>query len=387
MQSVKKKKYLVILILLTAAVVLLAGYFSASQKSAPQYLSKIDKIMFDKKNQSPKFILTLPDKNTKTSSRQESAKDIHKPVKVEKKIETVDDLLDIIPIVSRLPAVKGQAPLPVIEPDGNLVEKEDSLLLPQIGSDGQKPWVRYGRQAEVQPKFYRVAVVLKNIGLDKGVTDAAITAMPSEVALSFSPYAVDAAARIKEARTAGHETYTDLLLASRDVLKSDNGPLAMSLTLDFAGNLERLKKALAPGGAIGGMIVNDGIADQDTREQLEKILQELKNRGVLMVDATSNNEINTISVPGLARKKADIVIDDGFDRESLAQRLTAAERIAQNNGLVVIAATPKPVVITALSEWFKTFSPQLSYEEMKEQNITTIERPFALVPLSNTVVE
>ena len=148
MQSVKKKKYLVILILLTAAVVLLAGYFSASQKSAPQYLSKIDKIMFDKKNQSPKFILTLPDKNTKTSSRQESAKDIHKPVKVEKKIETVDDLLDIIPIVSRLPAVKGQAPLPVIEPDGNLVEKEDSLLLPQIGSDGQKPWVRYGRQAD-----------------------------------------------------------------------------------------------------------------------------------------------------------------------------------------------------------------------------------------------
>lgn len=387
MQSAKKKKYLAVLILITAAAVLLAGYFSASQKSAPQYLSKIDKIMFDKKNKSPKFILTLPDKETKAFSRQETNDFGDKPAKPEKKIETVDDLLNIIPIVTRLPAVKNQVPLPVIEPDGQLVEKEGNLFLPKISNDGQKPWVRYGRQTEVQPKFYRVAVVLKNIGLDKGVTDAAITAMPSEVALSFSPYAIDAAAKIKEARTAGHETYTDLLLASRDVLKSDNGPLAMSLTLDFAGNLERLKQALAPGAAIGGMIINDGIADQDTREQLEKILQELKNRGLLMVDSTSNNEINSINVPGLARRKADIIIDDEFDRESVAQKLNAAEKIAQNNGLVVIAATPKPVVITVLSEWFKTFSPQLSYEQMKEQNITTIERPFALVPLSNTVVE
>lgn len=387
MPNAQKKKYLVILILVTIAAVLLVGYFSASQKSAPQYLSKIDKIMFDKKNQSPKFILTLPDKSAKISSQQESATDTGKPAKVEKKAETIDDLLDVIPIVARLSAAKNQISLPIIEQDDNLTEKEGDLLLPKIGSDGQKPWIKYGRQVEVQPKFYRVAVVLKNIGLDKGVTNAAITAMPSEVALSFSPYTIDAAARIKEARAAGHETYSDLLLASPDVLKSDNGPLAMSLTLDFAGNLERLKQALAPGAAIGGMIINDGIADQDTREQLEKILQELKNRGLLMVDSTSNNEINSINVPGLARRKADIIIDDEFDRESVAQKLNAAEKIAQNNGLVVIAATPKPVVITVLSEWFKTFSPQLSYEQMKEQNITTIERPFALVPLSNTVVE
>ena len=53
----------------------------------------------------------------------------------------------------------------------------------------------------------------------------------------------------------------------------------------------------------------------------------------------------------------------------------------------MIVSDPKPIAVLALNKWIESFSPQLSYEEMKERNIPEIAKPFALVPLSNLVVE
>ena len=61
MTNRQKRKYFILMLTATIIIVAAAGYFSASIKSKPEYLSKIDRLMFDKENQSPKFILTLPD--------------------------------------------------------------------------------------------------------------------------------------------------------------------------------------------------------------------------------------------------------------------------------------------------------------------------------------
>ena len=50
----------------------------------------------------------------------------------------------------------------------------------------------------------------------------------------------------------------------------------------------------------------------------------------------------------------------------------------------MIVADDKPLIIVKLAQWIDTFSPQLSYEEAKTVDIT---KPFALVPVSNLVVE
>ena len=87
----------------------------------------------------------------------------------------------------------------------------------------------------------------------------------------------------------------------------------------------------------------------------------------------------------MPRKKADIVIDSYFTREDIDKRLKEAEEIAKNNGSVLIVANPKPVVLYAVRDWVSSFSPQISdYKEMKN---TVIEKPLALVPVSNVVVE
>ncbi len=107
-----------------------------------------------------------------------------------------------------------------------------------------------------------------------------------------------------------------------------------------------------------------------------------------MIDAVSGQEINKIQESGLARKKAEIVIDESsLTQQAIAEKLQMAERLARENGQVMIVAAPKPIIITALSDWFKTFSQQLTYEQMKEMNVTSFDKPFALVPASNLVVE
>lgn len=385
MTNQQKRKYFIFMLAATIITVAAAGYFSASIKSEPEYLSKIDRLMFDKENKSPKFVLTLPDKETPQAEVQK--KEIVSEQKRELPV-TIEDFFERAPLVSKLPEIKNLTALKNIEIDEDLSESYENLTLPKTGKNGRKPWIEYGQTVTVAPNFSKIAVVIYKAGLDSNIYEAVIKTLPSEVSLSFSPYAPDIAERIKKARGFGHETYADLLLASSNVLKSDNGPLSMSLTLRPEENLFRLRQILAAEAPIGGVVINDGVADKDTSAQLKTFLTELKNRGLLMIDAISNQEINKIPESGLARKKAEIVIDESsLSPQAIAEKLQKAERLARENGQVMIVAAPKPIIITALSNWFKTFSQQLTYEQMKEMNVTSFDKPFALVPASNLVVE
>ena len=379
-----QKSKLTIVILLAVAIVTMSGYFFAQQKSEPEFRTKIERIMFEKKNKSPKYILTLPEKTEKTQVASDNMPDktLQPP-----KLETLEDFVNAAPLVAKLKEHKDCYSLKFIEKQDTLSEQKGGFTLPKISDQGKKPWMEYGHQVFVAPNFYKVAVIFKNIGIDTRTFESMNKVLPSEVSFSFSPYTIKANELIAEARKRGHETYMDLLLASRDVLKADNGPLAMGLTVNPQENMRRFYTALSSNAAIGGMIVVDGMIDDTTKPQLSTYFQELKERGLLMVDATNGNEVEDIQPQKLPRKKADIVISDNFTNENIQNILRQAEQIARDKGQVLIVATPKPIVITAVKNWAESFSPQLSYEQMKEQNITSIEKPFALVPISNLVVE
>ena len=167
-------------------------------------------------------------------------------------------------------------------------------------------------------------------------------------------------------------------------MRADSGPLSISLTISKDEALNRLQKSLSTEAPIGGVIVNDGVADEDNREILIELLKELRNRGLLMIDATSGDGLSKIDIQDLARKKADVVIDTDFRKEAIDKALLKAEYIAFEKGQVLVVADPKPIVIVELLNWIKTFSPQLSYEEAKE---IELNKPFALVPLSNLVIQ
>lgn len=374
----------VLVVLLILSAVAATGYFFAKKKSEPVYQSKIDRVMFERKNKTPGFIMRLPDKEEISKpSQQETQKEPAKetpPQAIE-----ANELLDKIPLVAKLAKNSVQEPLEHINADKNLIEEKDGIYLPKIGKNGEKAWIEYGKTEEVQPNFYRVSVIINGLGLDSTVTTAAIESLPANVSLSFSPYATDLDKQIKTARSMGHETYVDLLLSSKDFLKSDTGPLAMSMTASFKENLRRLKKSLNINAPVGGLIFQRGIVDFDNPQRMKDLFKEIDNMGLLAVDATGEDYMEKISSTGLPRKKAEIVIDSYFVREEIDRRLAAAEELAQKNGSVLVVVNPKPVALHAVNDWIASFSPQISdYQELKN---TVIEKPLALVPVSNVVVE
>lgn len=89
--------------------------------------------------------------------------------------------------------------------------------------------------------------------------------------------------------------------------------------------------------------------------------------GLLLIDATGENGVQEVPTAGLPRQKADIVINSDFTPENIRRSFLQAELLSQSKGMVVIAVEPKPVVLMELSHWINTFSPQYTYEEMKEK--------------------
>ncbi len=380
------------LILAVAAALLLvgfSGYLVADRKSEPVYLSKIDRLMFDKENQSPKFVITLPDKKKAATQSidilpevpESSANELPRPVDRDL---TVEEILAQVPSVLTLPPKEATQKLRYITLEDSLTESKDSLLLPTISQSGAKPWIEYGKQVEVLPTFKKVAIVIKGSGFDPMALDKISQVFDSEISMSFSPYAAEVGTRILTARQNGHETYMDLLLSSKDFLKSDSGPLSMSLTISDAESIERLEKTLSPGAPIGGVVINDGIADESNRYTLTQILAAINRRGLLVIDATHGNGIEQITIKGLPRRKADIIIENLLDRNLIREEIKKAENIALSRGQVLLVVEPKPVILKEIYDWIKTFSPQVAYEESKNQ---ILEKPLALVPVSNLVVE
>jgi len=366
------------------------GFWFADEKSEPQYLSKIDKLMFEKENTAPKFVLTLPApgeiRTTSISAdpNLDSSKLMQQNGERKVSLETLEEIIAHIPTLRLLKDKEQTQTLKHVRLPEEMVENEGKLLLPKISMEGFKPWNEYGVSVKTLPNFKKVAVIIKGEGLDPQSFEKIIKAFDSEVAISFSPYAQNTGSKILSARALGHETYIDLLLSSKDFLKSDSGPMSMSITISPEEAMDRLKRSLSTGAPVGGVVINEGLADEDNAEMLTSLLIELKKRGLLIVDATHADGIDKIAIKGLARRKADIVIESNMRRETIVSMLKKAEEIAFNKGQVVVVVSPKPAAVVETYNWINSFSPQLSYEEAKNMELS---KPFALVPISNLTME
>ena len=380
----KLKQHLKLLLILVILVSIIAGigYFFAKEKSEPVYLSKIDKLMFDEKNKSPKYIITIADKKLLQEIEEKENIILDKLPDVE--TLTMETILSNIPSLNKLKLYATTQDLEHTNLNNDLIEEIDNLQTPIISSSGRKPWVEYGKQVKILPNFKKVAIIIKNLGLNEMELDFINNGFPSEVSYSLSPYSQDIKKKILQLRNQGHETYIDMLLPSKDYLKSDAGPVAMNLTISAEESKERLIKSLSVGAPIGGVVINDGVADESNSEILTKVLAELKSRGLLAVDSTLGNGIDSLDILGLARTKANIIIEGVFDTDKINELLQDAENIALAEGQVSIVIEPKPIILNVVNDWIETFSPQLDYEESKD---TVIAKPFALVPISNLVVE
>jgi polysaccharide deacetylase 2 family uncharacterized protein YibQ len=256
------------------------------------------------------------------------------------------------------------APAPVAAPRGllpaapepALVESSPNGPLPKIGPDGIQPWQAYARPFEAAETKPRVAVLLTGLGLSAAATEAAIK-LPADVTLSFSPYAEKLGEQLAAARFAGHETLLDLPLEPVNYPQHDPGPYTLLTTLSATDNVARLEWVLSRGVGYVGVVGQFGTKFSTSSKYLLPMLEALKKRGVMYVDAKASPDSaagRTARDMGVPRAINDAVIDADGGRAGIDKRLSEIERTVRTERNAVAFASPYPITLDRLTAWMAT---------------------------------
>ena len=74
LKRIKQQQGIILAIFAALVVIVAAGYFSAVKKSEPKYRNKVEEMLFEEGNKSPKFVLTLPEKKSPQELKKEREK-------------------------------------------------------------------------------------------------------------------------------------------------------------------------------------------------------------------------------------------------------------------------------------------------------------------------
>lgn len=231
-------------------------------------------------------------------------------------------------------------------------------------------WERFRQPFNLDDKRPRIAVVLTGLGLSDSATEAAINQLPAAVTLSFSPYARNLERWIALARARGHEVMLDLPMEPATFPNEDPGPQGLLVGLSTEENLNRLDWVLSRGSAYVGLAGAMGSRFTASRDSVEPVLREVKDRGLIFLDRrTTEGSLvpalaEELGLPSAVNNRS--VDERQASRVAIDARLAQIERIALTEGFAVAMAQPYPVTLERLAEW--------------ATEITS--RGFALAPIS-----
>lgn len=252
------------------------------------------------------------------------------------------------PQLATLPPPKAAPPLGEA-PVADLVRMTPSGPLPVIAADGRAPWRTYARPFSDASGRARVAVVVAGLGLGKAVTEAAITRLPADVTLAFSPYAKDLDMWFRRARAAGHEVLLELPLEAARFPERDSGPLALVQALPDAKLKERLEAVLMKATGYVGLL-----ATQDSpfarSDRLKLALDDARKRGLLYVGEPANLPDDPLAQPAFAA--IAVTLDGQPFRAAIDARLGQTVDAAKVRGHAVAVTQALPIAIERLAQWF-----------------------------------
>jgi len=245
-------------------------------------------------------------------------------------------------------------PAPVKE----LLEKvAGDFTLPKIGADGSLPWQVYARPYDERNTQKKVAIMVTGLGLSRAATRAAISKLPPEISLVFSPYAKDLEAWIFRARRAGHEAFVRLPMESKKFPLEDAGPLALSTSVQMSENMRRLNTVLGSFGGYVGVVSLMGSKFVTAESQLKRVLQVIKKRGLMFVDfgGTKSGVLMTASAElKLPIVKMDLKLDKKPYRALIDIKFLKLEDMMKSRQSVVATISPYPSSIERLAVWAKS---------------------------------
>jgi polysaccharide deacetylase 2 family uncharacterized protein YibQ len=241
--------------------------------------------------------------------------------------------------------------------DPALVEQTDDGPLPSISGDGRQAWVEYSAPFDKTDRRPRLAIIVANLGLSPGTTEAVMDALPPEVTLSFSSIAPDLQDWVARARRKGHEVLIDLPMEPDGFPRSDPGRNTLLTSASEVENLNRLEGVMKRAGGYVGLLTTMGSAFTVNADSLAPVLQTLKERGLLYVDGRYTSRTmcpELASQIQLPRAYNNRFIDTTPSLRAINGRLTELEEITKINRFAVGLAQPYPVTLDRLTAWLPT---------------------------------
>ena len=242
-------------------------------------------------------------------------------------------------------------------PDPALVETGPHGVLPIIGRDGRQPWRVYGRPFDRADKRPRIAIVLTGLGPSGAATETAINELPGAITLAFDPYSRRLGEWIDRARAAGHEVLLSLPMEPVDYPRQDPGPYTLLTSLTPKENLERLELVLSRVSGYVGVTTMMGGRFTTSQTNLLPVLDELKRRGLMFVDARASEQSVAGALAqsmGLPRVAADDQIDGEASRDAIDRHLEGLEAFARRNGEALGIGFAYPATLERVALWANT---------------------------------
>ncbi|MBI1274879.1 hypothetical protein GC177_02775 [bacterium] len=196
-----------------------------------------------------------------------------------------------------------------------------------------------------------LAVVLVGLGLSQSSTDLAMSALPSQIGLSFSPYAPDLRGWVEQAKDKGFEVFIDLPMEPDDYPITDPGPRALLTAQDEATAKARIEWLGARSNMAIGFTTPVSEKFMDHRESVSRLYKNLQGGHALLV-RSEPGMTEAMRVAGNAYHynalQADIVLDETITREAIENQLNAAIQQAKSAGRAVVVARPYPLTVKEL---------------------------------------
>jgi len=154
--------------------------------------------------------------------------------------------------------------------------------------------------------------------------------------------------------------------------RDDPGPNALLTMLGPDRNLERLEWSLGKVVGYVGITSTTGSKFTGNQAAVQPMIDALKARGLLFVDARANPKSVAgplATLAGVPRALADRTIDRDLSRGAIDDQLHELETLAKANGAAVGMASPYPTTIERIALWMTALS----------------DRGFVLAPASAVV--
>ena len=226
----------------------------------------------------------------------------------------------------------------------------------------QPLWMRNAVASAVPRNAPRVVIIIDDMGMDRVHTRKAMD-LPAPITFAFLPYAGDLKAQTQAARGKGHELIVHVPMEPMNA-GLNPGPEVLRPAMPGEDFLKVLNDDLSAFDGYVGINNHMGSKMTQDREGMKRVMDVLKDRGLLFVDSktigasVAEDEAKKAGIPHAGR---DVFLDHDESYEAVSAALAKTEREALKNGLAIAIGHPKAETIRALREWLPTLQEKGIY--------------------------